>query len=81
MNTISIKQRIVTEEQHKNLVTLYNWLKEDKDVPDEIYHYHKSFCLWVVMKAMKMKRYSEGDRNILNCTIDEYNKIQLKLKS
>lgn len=70
-----MEQHTPTEEQHINLTTLYNWLKEDKDVPDEIYHYHKSLCLWTVIKVMKIKKYSEGERNILNCTIEEYNKL------
>ena len=63
-----------TEEQHKNLTTLYNWLKEDKDVPSEINNYHKSVCLWTVIKAMKIKKYSEGEREILNSIVEQYNK-------
>ena len=64
----------LTEEQNKNIKTLYNWLKEGKDVPDVIHNKSSGLCLFQVIKTMRTKRYNEVERKLLNSIVEQYNK-------
>lgn len=67
---------ILTDEQYNHIVTLYNWLKEDKDITDAIHIYKKSVCLFQIRKVMETKKYTDIERKLLNYIVKEYNKCK-----